>query len=83
MPALAAVARNRQRTLVLSSDGKKKPFRNKSRLCRRHLPPPQSRVCRRAAASKILAAVIDRKLSLDGALDHEHGNPAYKRVGRR
>lgn len=32
----------------------------------------------RAAASKILAAVIDRKTPLDGMLDNEHGNPAYR-----
>jgi 16S rRNA (cytosine967-C5)-methyltransferase len=32
----------------------------------------------RAAASKILAAVIDRKTPLDGMLDAENGNPAYR-----
>ena len=31
----------------------------------------------RMAASRILAAVIDRKTSLDGMLDAEHGNPAF------
>lgn len=31
----------------------------------------------RIAASRILAAVIDRKTSLDGMLDAEHGNPAF------
>ena len=31
----------------------------------------------RAAAAKILAAVVDRKTPLDGMLDAEHGNPAY------
>ncbi|AOG08840.1 MULTISPECIES: RsmB/NOP family class I SAM-dependent RNA methyltransferase [Rhizobium/Agrobacterium group] len=31
----------------------------------------------RIAASRILAAVIDRKTSLDGMLDSEHGNPAF------
>ena len=35
----------------------------------------------RQAASKILAAVVDRKTSLDGMLDAEHGNPAYKALG--
>lgn len=32
----------------------------------------------RQAASKILAAVIERKTPLDGMLDQEHGNPAYR-----
>ncbi|MET3600169.1 RsmB/NOP family class I SAM-dependent RNA methyltransferase [Martelella mangrovi] len=32
----------------------------------------------RAAASKILAAVVDRKTPLDGMLDSEHGNGAYR-----
>lgn len=32
----------------------------------------------RQAAAKILAAVVDRKTPLDGMLDQEHGNPAYR-----
>lgn len=32
----------------------------------------------RQAASKLLAAVIDRKTSLDGMLDAENGNPGYR-----
>ena len=32
----------------------------------------------RAAATKILAAVVDRKTPLDGMLDAEHGNAAYR-----
>ncbi|WP_275786694.1 RsmB/NOP family class I SAM-dependent RNA methyltransferase [Pararhizobium gei] len=32
----------------------------------------------RQAAAKILGAVIDRKTSLDGMLDAQNGNPAYK-----
>ncbi|MGR6432741.1 RsmB/NOP family class I SAM-dependent RNA methyltransferase [Rhizobium sp. PAMB 3174] len=32
----------------------------------------------RAAAAKLLGAVVDRKTSLDGMLDAEGGNPAYK-----
>jgi len=32
----------------------------------------------RAAAVKILAAVVDQKTSLDGMLDDDHGNPAYR-----
>lgn len=35
----------------------------------------------RAAATKILAAVIDRKTPLDGMLDAEGGNPVYKALG--
>ena len=35
----------------------------------------------RAAASKILAAVVDRKTPLDGMIDTEHGNPAYRALG--
>jgi len=31
----------------------------------------------RLAASRLLAAVIDRKTSLDGMMDGDHGNPAY------
>ncbi|MCO5734566.1 RsmB/NOP family class I SAM-dependent RNA methyltransferase [Rhizobium sp. SSA_523] len=35
----------------------------------------------RAAAAKILAAVIDKKTSLDGMLDAVHGNAAYAALG--
>ncbi|MDQ0457378.1 RsmB/NOP family class I SAM-dependent RNA methyltransferase [Rhizobium paknamense] len=31
----------------------------------------------RMAAAKMLAAVVDKKVSLDGLMDGEHGNPAY------
>ncbi|WP_394801925.1 RsmB/NOP family class I SAM-dependent RNA methyltransferase [Rhizobium halophilum] len=34
----------------------------------------------RATAAKLLAAVVDRKISLDGILDPVHGNPAYKQL---
>jgi 16S rRNA (cytosine967-C5)-methyltransferase len=34
----------------------------------------------RATAAKLLAAVVDRKISLDGILDPMHGNPAYKQL---
>lgn len=44
-------------------------------------PPAKPGLQARAAAAKILSAVVDRKLPLDGALDHEHGNPAYKALG--
>ncbi|MBX4933177.1 RsmB/NOP family class I SAM-dependent RNA methyltransferase [Rhizobium bangladeshense] len=66
--------------MVLNSDGTTKPFRNqKSSAGRSALAKPGLQA--RAAAAKILAAVVDRKLPLDGALDHEHGNPAYKALG--
>lgn len=35
----------------------------------------------RQAAAKILAAVVDRKTPLDGMLDTENGNPAYRQLG--
>ncbi|CAD7049026.1 MFS transporter [Pseudorhizobium endolithicum] len=34
----------------------------------------------RATAAKLLAAVVDKKISLDGILDPVHGNPAYKHL---
>ncbi|WP_411036254.1 RsmB/NOP family class I SAM-dependent RNA methyltransferase [Shinella sp. BYT-45] len=34
----------------------------------------------RQAAAKILAAVLDRKTPLDGMLDPENGNPAYRQL---
>ena len=34
----------------------------------------------RQAAAKILAAVVDRRTPLDGMLDVENGNPAYKQL---
>ena len=34
----------------------------------------------RQAAAKILAAVVDRKTPLDGMLDAENGNPAYRQL---
>ncbi|WP_454852849.1 RsmB/NOP family class I SAM-dependent RNA methyltransferase [Rhizobium binxianense] len=69
--------------MVLSSDGKRKPFPGKKPVSK---PPAPAAAMKpglqaRAAAAKILAAVIDRKLPLDGALDHEHGNPAYRALG--
>lgn len=41
-----------------------------------HPPKPGLEV--RATAAKLLAAVIDKKISLDGMLDPVHGNPAYR-----
>ncbi|WP_431320868.1 RsmB/NOP family class I SAM-dependent RNA methyltransferase [Rhizobium sp. YTU87027] len=65
--------------MVLNSDGKKKPFRKPKSSNQGSVPGPTKPGLQvRAAAAKILAAVVDRKLSLDGALDNEHGNPVYK-----
>jgi 16S rRNA (cytosine967-C5)-methyltransferase len=66
----------------LNSDGKKKSYSKK----RSAEDYPEQNAAKpglqaRAAAAKILAAVVDRQLPLDGALDHEHGNPAYKALG--
>ncbi|UVD56631.1 methyltransferase domain-containing protein [Rhizobium sp. Pop5] len=66
--------------MVLNSDGTKKPFRKQKPSAPRSAPAKPG-LQARAAAAKILAAVVDRKLPLDGALDHEHGNPAYKALG--
>ena len=35
----------------------------------------------RAVAAKLLAAVVDRRVSLDGMLDPGNGNPAYRALG--
>ncbi|NKF31367.1 MFS transporter, partial [Pseudomonas sp. BGM005] len=70
--------------MVLNSDGTKKPFRKQKPSSDRpagRSAPVKPGLQARAAAAKILAAVVDRKLPLDGALDHEHGNPAYKALG--
>ena len=44
----------------------------------RSFSPPKPGLDARIAAAKILAAVVDRKTPLDGMLDAEHGNPAFK-----
>lgn len=63
----------------MNSDGKKTPFsKSKAPVDR---APSKPGLQARAAAAKILAAVVDKKLPLDGALDHEHGNPAYRALG--
>jgi 16S rRNA (cytosine967-C5)-methyltransferase len=65
--------------VVLNSDGKKKPaHKHKPSAERSASAPVKPGLPARATAAKILAAVVDKKLPLDGALDHEHGNPAYK-----
>lgn len=66
----------------MNSDGKKKPARKPKLSTERLAPrPAKPGLPARAAAAKILAAVVDKKLPLDGALDHEHGNPTYKALG--
>lgn len=66
----------------MNSDGKKKPVHKYKPSAERSAPAPvKPGLPARAAAAKILAAVVDKKLPLDGALDHEHGNPAYKALG--
>lgn len=66
----------------MNSDGKKNPVRKHKPSAERSASAPvKPGLPTRAAAAKILSAVVDRKLSLDGALDHEHGNPAYKALG--
>lgn len=39
--------------------------------------PPKPGLAARQAAARLLAAVIDKKASLDGMLDQSSGNPAY------
>lgn len=59
----------------------KKPFKrppHKSGPTRAGAEPPKPGLEVRATAAKLLAAVVDRKISLDGMLDLTHGNPAYK-----
>lgn len=64
----------------MNSDGNNKPSQKKKPSAER-IVSSKPGLQARAAAAKILAAVVDRKLPLDGALDHEHGNPAYKVLG--
>jgi 16S rRNA (cytosine967-C5)-methyltransferase len=37
----------------------------------------------RSTAAKLLAAVVDKKISLDGILDGTHGNPSYKQLSEQ
>lgn len=70
----------------MSSDKKNNPFNKDGRGSGKRPAEPRSHesapakpgFAARAAATKILAAVIDRKTPLDGMLDAEGGNPAYK-----
>ncbi|AYD03089.1 MFS transporter [Neorhizobium sp. NCHU2750] len=60
---------------------KKKPFKRspqKPASARVSHEPPKPGLEVRATAAKLLAAAVDRKISLDGMLDLTHGNPAYK-----
>ncbi|MDH4414549.1 MAG: RsmB/NOP family class I SAM-dependent RNA methyltransferase [Rhizobium sp.] len=56
---------------------KKKPTRNQNHQERTPRRSDKPGLDARIAASRILAAVIDKKTSLDGMLDSEHGNPAF------
>ncbi|WP_374190905.1 RsmB/NOP family class I SAM-dependent RNA methyltransferase [Rhizobium rhizogenes] len=75
--------------MVLSSDNKNKHFNKDGKQAgnRSGQGRPRDSVsskpgfAARAAAAKILSAVIDRKTPLDGMLDAEGGNPAYKALG--
>jgi 16S rRNA (cytosine967-C5)-methyltransferase len=55
-----------------------RPVRNNSSPARQSAEPKKPGLEVRATAAKLLAAVVDRKISLDGMLDLTHGNPAYK-----
>ncbi|NVD40732.1 MFS transporter [Ensifer sp. HO-A22] len=57
----------------------KQPVRSK-RPAQQERGPEKPGLRTRQAAAKILGAVVDRKTSLDGMLDHEHGNPAYREL---
>jgi len=72
--------------VVLSADntekaaGKNRKFKGNAKGggAPRPAAPSKPGLAARAAAAKILAAVIDRKTPLDGMLDAEGGNPAYR-----
>ncbi|WP_155414771.1 RsmB/NOP family class I SAM-dependent RNA methyltransferase [Neorhizobium galegae] len=74
--------------MVLNEDKKnKKPYkpsgkpaeqRRKPAHSERESGPFKAGLEVRVTAAKLLAAVIDRKISLDGMLDLVHGNPAYR-----
>ncbi len=61
-----------------NAKGKQKPNRMRGNAPhKRSAAPSKPGLEARIAASRLLAAVVDRKTSLDGMLDQEHGNPAY------
>lgn len=43
----------------------------------RGIKPSKPGLATRATAARLLAAVVDRRTSLDGMFDSEHGNPGY------
>lgn len=59
------------------STGKRRPSKPRGAEHKRGTAPLKPGLEARIAASRLLAAVVDRKTSLDGMLDQEHGNPAY------
>jgi 16S rRNA (cytosine967-C5)-methyltransferase len=59
----------------------KKPAQRKPAFARSNAGPVKPGLEVRATAAKLLAAVVDRKISMDGMLDLTHGNPAYKALG--
>lgn len=68
----------------MTDDNKNKRTSKPSQHRRKPAPVPQGGEAPkpglevRATAAKLIAAVVDRKISLDGMLDPAHGNPAYK-----
>ncbi|MGO4437238.1 RsmB/NOP family class I SAM-dependent RNA methyltransferase [Rhizobium sp. RAF56] len=69
--------------MVLSADSTKaanssKKFQGKAKTAESSAAPFKPGLAARLAAAKILGAVIDRKTPLDGMLDAEGGNPAYR-----
>jgi 16S rRNA (cytosine967-C5)-methyltransferase len=71
----------------LSDDRKQRAHPNRHRGGKGRAPaeapahhPEKPGLRARQAAAKILAAVIDRRTPLDGMLDAENGNPAYRQL---
>jgi 16S rRNA (cytosine967-C5)-methyltransferase len=74
-------------TMVLSNSNAGKAARNNNKQKPRHVREDHSHQVAsfadkpglevRAAATKILSAVLEKRTSLDGMLDNEHGNAAY------
>lgn len=87
-PAGAAVVPNRPRSLVLNDDTRRNrthPKRHDSgsrrSACRDHRERfEEAGPARQASGGEDLAAVVDRKAPLDGMLDAENGNPAYRQL---
>jgi 16S rRNA (cytosine967-C5)-methyltransferase len=67
--------------MVLNETKNKKPHKNSPKRpapAHTSTEPAKPGLEVRATAAKLLAAAVDRKVSLDGMLDLTHGNPAYK-----